>query len=165
MKKIVVYYSLTGNVRKVAKDISEKTGADLLELRPKKDYPDKGFKKFFWGGKSAVMGDEPELEEYDLALSDYDMVIIGTPVWAGTFTPPVKTFIRRERDALSGKKVSFVASSSGGDCEKAIEKLKAFSGISSPLSCLSLVDPNDKPDESKEKAISDFCREIEGDVL
>ena len=52
MKTLVVYFSLEGNTDYVAEMIKEKTGADLLRLVPKKAYHDKGFAKFFWGGKS-----------------------------------------------------------------------------------------------------------------
>ena len=62
-KDLVVYYSLEGNTEYVANVLKEKIGADLLKLVPKKAYHDKGFAKFFWGGKSAVMAEKPELEE------------------------------------------------------------------------------------------------------
>ena len=32
MKTIIVYYSMSGNVKQIAEAISEKTGADLLAL-------------------------------------------------------------------------------------------------------------------------------------
>ena len=59
MKTLVVYFSLEGNTAYVADTIRDKTGADLLRLVPKKAYHDKGFAKFFWGGKSAVMAEKP----------------------------------------------------------------------------------------------------------
>lgn len=65
MKTLIVYFSLEGNTEYAANRIKEKTGADLLRLIPKKAYADKGFKKFFRGGKSAVFKDKPNLEEYD----------------------------------------------------------------------------------------------------
>ena len=63
MKTLVVYYSLEGNTEYVAEKIREAVGADLLKLVPKKAYHDKGLAKFFWGGKSAVMAEKPELEK------------------------------------------------------------------------------------------------------
>lgn len=61
MKDLVVYFSLEGNTQYVAERIKEQTGADLSRLVPKKAYQDKGFAKFFWGGKSAVMAEKPAL--------------------------------------------------------------------------------------------------------
>lgn len=62
MKSIVVFYSLEGNTRMIAQAIAKETGADLLELRPKQEIPKKGFRKFFWGGKSVVFREQPDLE-------------------------------------------------------------------------------------------------------
>ena len=64
MKSLVVYYSMSGNVKQTAELISEVSGADLLALHPVKEYPSKGAKKFIWGGKSALMGDKPKLQPY-----------------------------------------------------------------------------------------------------
>ena len=64
MKTIIVYYSLEENTHYATQKIAENIGADLLRLHPKKAYPRGGFKKFFWGGKSAVMAQKPALEPY-----------------------------------------------------------------------------------------------------
>ena len=47
MKAIVVYYSMSGNTKYVAELIKKKLKCDILEIKPVKSYPDKGFKKFF----------------------------------------------------------------------------------------------------------------------
>ena len=62
MKTLIVYYTLEGNTHYAAKKIASKIGADVLRIKPVKTYPKKGFRKFFWGGKSAVMAETPELE-------------------------------------------------------------------------------------------------------
>lgn len=49
MKNLVVFYSLEGNTKLIADTIVEKINADILELKPKKKYPNLGFKKYFWG--------------------------------------------------------------------------------------------------------------------
>ena len=61
MNKIVIYYSVLGNTDYVAERIRQKTGAELLRIYPEKTYPDKGFRKFYWGGKSAIMAEKPKL--------------------------------------------------------------------------------------------------------
>ena len=48
MKTAIVYYSMHGNIRYVAKKVADELGADLIELVPKKAYPDKGMIKFIW---------------------------------------------------------------------------------------------------------------------
>lgn len=39
------------------------------------------------------MTKKPELEKYDIDLSQYDTIYIGSPVWFGTYAPPINTFI------------------------------------------------------------------------
>ncbi len=48
--------------------MAKAVSADKLRLEPKKAYSTSGFSKFFWGGKSAVMAEKPELEPYDVDL-------------------------------------------------------------------------------------------------
>ena len=157
MRDLIVYYSLEGNTEYVVNRIKEKTGADILRLIPKKAYSDKGFAKFFWGGKSAVMAEKPELESYDIDLSFYDRIIFGFPVWAGTFTPPIRTFVTENKDALKGKKLAAFACQSGNGAEKAFIKLSKLIGTSSFDSTAVFVDPKAIPDEKKEAAIDSFC--------
>ncbi len=160
MKDIIVYYSMLGNTEYAAKLIAENTGADTLRIEPEKAYPDKGFKKFFWGGKSAVMGDKPKLLPYEFDAGKYDRIIFGTPVWAGTFTPPIRTFITENAEALKGKRFALITCCSGGGTDKAEEKLRSALGIDSFDAHLTLVDPKDKPSEENEKALDEFCEKL-----
>lgn len=129
MKAAVVYYSMSGTCRKIAELISKEIESDLIELVPKKAYPDKGFRKFYWGGKSALMAEKPVLEAYDFNANQYDLVIFGTPVWASTFTPSLRTFIEENREVLSSKRFAAYACYKGSGGEKTLKKLKEELGI------------------------------------
>ena len=111
MKTLIVYFSLEGNTDCAARRIADILGADTLRVYPVKAYPDKGFAKFFWGGKSAVMAETPALEAYAAPLEAYGRVIFGFPVWAGNMAPPIRSFVR-END-LSGKRIAAFACQSG----------------------------------------------------
>ena len=148
---------MSGNTALIAEKLSQKLHADLIPLIPQKAYPDKGFRKFIWGGKSALMGDKPKLEPYSFDSSKYDLIIFGTPVWASSFTPPIRSFIDENRDKLTGKRFAVFVCYSGGGADKAIEKLKAFLSVDSFKAQLILVDPKDNPREEDKKMISVFC--------
>lgn len=158
MKNIIIYYSLEGNTQLAAEKLAEKLGADTLRLYPKKAYPTGGFKKFFWGGKSAVMAETPALEAYSFEGEKYDRVIFGFPVWAGNITPPLRSFIK-END-LSGKKFAAFACQSGSGAEKAFLKLKACLGVEQLDAELILIDPKAKPDAENERKIEEFCASL-----
>ena len=155
--KAIVYYSMSGNTDYVAKYIAKKTGADLIRIEPKKEYPNKGFVKFLWGGKSALMKETPELEKYDFDSTKYDYIIFGSPVWASRFTPPIRSFIEENKDKLAGKKIAAFTCFAGSGAEKALEKLKEFLGIDNFEANLCLVDGKQ---EDKDKKIDEFCDEI-----
>ena len=154
-RTMIVYYSLEGNTEYVASRISEICSFDMLRLVPVKKYPDKGFRKFFWGGKSAVMAETPELEPYEFQSEKYDRIIIGFPVWAGNVTPPIRTFIR-DND-LREKKIAVYACESGAGAEKAFDKLKAALKIDRFEAELILIDPKAKPNTANEEKIRNFC--------
>lgn len=160
MKTAIVYYSMSGNTEFVAKSVADCTEADLIQIFPEKTYPDKGFKKFLWGGKSAVMGEEPSLMPYTFDAEKYDRIIFGTPVWASNFTPPIRTFIAENREKLKDKKIGAFFCFSGGGGEKAAEKLKNFLEISEFSSLLILVDPKDKQSDENETKIKEFCEKL-----
>ena len=65
MKNLVIFYSLEGNTRLIANTIAKSINADILEVRTKKKYQDKGFRKYFFGGKDVLFKVKPQLEEID----------------------------------------------------------------------------------------------------
>ena len=158
MKTLIVYFSLEGNTKWTVERLAAKLSADTLALVPKSAYPDKGFKKFLWGGKSALMKETPELEPYTADLSQYGRVIFATPIWAGTFAPPLRTFIQSED--LSGKEFALAACSGGGSPEKAFAALRALLNISGDIPTLGLVDPKSNPSAANDAALAAFCEKL-----
>ncbi len=160
MKTAIVYYSMLGNTEYVAEKLAQNIDADIIRIEPEKAYPDKGFKKFFWGGKSAVMGDTPTLNPYRFEAEKYDRIIFGTPIWAGTFAPPLKTFITDNKELLQSKTIVVFTSSSGGGADKAIDKLKKLIEVDNVEATLHLIDPKDRPNEENDRKIAKFCDSI-----
>lgn len=160
MRTAIVYYSMSGNTKyaadKIADGIKALGEVDIIRLEPVKAYPDKGVRKFFWGGKSAVMAETPALQPYEFNIGKYDRVILGTPVWASTFAPPLRTFIHENQD-VKGKKIAVFACFSGGGADKAIEKMKKYIGIEQIEAELILIDPKDHVKEENNAKIAEFC--------
>ncbi|MBT4541286.1 flavodoxin [Candidatus Woesearchaeota archaeon] len=127
-KTLIIYYSFEGSTKLMAetikKELDAKSGdkTDILELKAIDQPKSKGFSKYFWGGRMAMMKKTPELEKFDLWVTDYDFLIIGTPVWAWTFTPPLRTFFNNYK--FSGKKIALFICHDGGP-GKTFEKMEA----------------------------------------
>ena len=164
MKTAIIFYSLSGNTAYTAELLKEKLDADLIRIYPRKEYPDKGLKKFYYGGKSAVMAEEPELEDISFDPKKYDSCILGTPVWAGTFTPPLRTFLKQYRDILKKKDLSVYVCCSGGGGHKTIAKIREYLGIDSFDQEMILIDPKEKNTSENQTAIQRFCEGIQKNV-
>ena len=160
MNDLIVYYSLEGNTDYAAQIIKEKLDAHIRRLDTKKQYSTKGFTKFLWGGKSALMAEKPELEDYNVDFSRFDRIIFGFPVWASTFTPPLRTFIEENREGLKGKRFAAFACQSGSGAEKALEKLEKFLGETAFEQTAVFIDPKAKRSEETDRKIEAFAESL-----
>jgi len=158
MKKLIVYYSLEGNTELVAGKISKYLEADVIRLIPKKEYPKGNFQKFFWGGKSVTFGEKPKLEEYSFVTDDYDTIVIGTPIWAGTFAPPIRTFLAD--NIISGKDIYLLTCSSGGATDKCFEKFKGILKGNQIVNSIDFIEPLKNTNVNIDEKIKGFCEMI-----
>lgn len=163
MKTAVIFYSMHGNTAYVAKKLTEKLRADIIEITPVKAFPDKGFKKFLWGGKSAVMAEKPKLNPYEFNADDYERIVIGFPVWASRIAPPIRTFVEENKTELSQKAVSAYACQAGSGADKALNGLKELLGISDFKATMILNDPKNKPKDENINKIDEFYTVINND--
>lgn len=103
-KALIVYYSWSnGNTKRIAEMIKSKTDADIIRIDTK--YPYEGsYDDVVNQGKEEVDSCfEPEINETEKSVSDYDTIIIGTPTWWYTMAPAMLSFIRQ--NDFSGKTV------------------------------------------------------------
>lgn len=121
MKKAVVFYSLSGNTQAAAKEIAEGIGADLIELKLVKPFPTEKSKQLALGGMQAMFGMKPAIQELSKNIKEYDVLILGTPIWAGTIAAPVHSFLNKYQ--VLDKIVAVFTFSGGGDNKRCIAKL------------------------------------------
>lgn len=93
-------------------------------------------------------------------MEKYDSIILGTPVWASNFAPPIRTFIK-ENPAIRGKKLAVFTCFSGGGADKAIEKMKKYIGIKNFEAELILVDPKENVKAEDDEKIDVFCQRLQ----
>ncbi|HXZ09197.1 MAG TPA: flavodoxin [Paraburkholderia sp.] len=95
---LVVFYSRSGTTRKLASAIAESLGADLEEIC---DYSDRrsvgGYVRSLLDaiGKRCV-----DIVPGGRDVATYDLVVIGTPVWAGMPCAPVRAWILGNKGQL-----------------------------------------------------------------
>ena len=121
MKKLFIYYSYTGSGDIVAKKMEEK-GYEIRKVETVKSLP----KSFFWGmivgGFQAGMKKKAPLKEFDQDISNYDEVVLGSPIWNGSFSPALNSLVSILD--LSNKKLSFIFYAGSGEGPKAIKRLE-----------------------------------------
>ena len=89
---LVVYFSRSGITALLARRLAEKLGADLDTVRPVKPYA--GWVGFIGGVWQSLSRRAPAVEcEY--TPSSYALVIIGSPVWAGRLSAPMRSYLTR----------------------------------------------------------------------
>ena len=104
MKIGIVYYSRTGNTRRIAKILEEKlkekkAEVDLIEIEHEKR------PGFFAAGKASSKQLELPIKNKDFDMGKYDVVIAGSPTWAGKPAPFITTFIKKAVN-INGKKLA-----------------------------------------------------------
>lgn len=97
---LCVYYSRTGNTEKLMREIASELQCELVKLDDGVDRG--GLKGWLTSGKQAMARRIPPVKPLKTAfpLDLYDLVIIGTPVWAGRCSAPVRSFLMEYGDQL-----------------------------------------------------------------
>jgi flavodoxin len=112
-KPLIVYYSWSGNTRKVAEIIQNFTGGDAFEIKPVKPYPAIYNQCTAQAKQEINAGFLPELSGVLPDLMQYETVYIGTPNWWSTVAPPVSAFL--SANSWNGKTIiPFCTHGSGG---------------------------------------------------
>ncbi|MGD8401201.1 MAG: flavodoxin [Bacillota bacterium] len=160
LRIVVIYYSLEGNTRLAAQIIAAQTGADLLELKPQKELGTHGFLKYFWGGKQAMLKEKPALAPLERNPGEYDLIFLGTPVWAFTYAPSVHTFLTEY--SLRNKRIALFCCDEG--CRgKTFANLRAALPENKILGELELVSPLRKDRDQIEKQVKTWVKQILAD--
>lgn len=111
MSKLIVYFSYTNNTRTIANKIKEKLNCDILEIKTIVPYSE---------DYQSVVDDEqnseksnylPEIQDININLSQYDEIILGTPVWWYRPVPSIRTFLTQ--NDLSKKTIKPFATNAG----------------------------------------------------
>ena len=126
-KKIaVIYFSATGNTKKVAEYIKETAGGDLIEIIPKDEYTDNDLD---YNNKNSRCTKEqndtsarPEIAN-NINTDSYDVIYLGYPIWWGDAPRIILTFL--DKANLSGKTVIPFCTSGSSGIETSVNNFKS----------------------------------------
>lgn len=110
MRTICIYHSETGHTHAVMEELAKSVGAELIRVKDRSGYSKATM--YLIGAPRARMGALADIDPDTIDVSGYDLIIIGTPVWAFRPTPATNALFRAIRNG-SGKK-AFIVCTSGG---------------------------------------------------
>ena len=126
MNALVAFYSRTGTTKKVAVEIAGLLKADVDEIIDKKNR--KGAVGYMLAGRDATLKKLTKIEAKKDA-SKYDLVVVGTPVWAFTVSAPVRTYLTKNKGRL--KRVAFFCTEDGSGSQRAFKAMSEICGKTS----------------------------------
>lgn len=119
MKALVIYYSRTGTTRKIGEAIAKEMNADLDEIIDQKERL--GKLNYMRAARDAN-GLKLTKIQFQRNPEDYDLVIIGTPIWWDHLTPAVRTYLTQFD--LKGKQVALFITSQSEDRDEVFAQIR-----------------------------------------
>ena len=125
MKKILIaFYSRTGTTKKVAEVLAIKLDAEIEEIKDTVDRA--GAKGYLLSGRDATLRRLTTLESAQRNPADFDLVIIGTPIWSWNLSVPARTYLEEHKNEF--KNVALLCGMGGSGDKRAGEELEKIVG-------------------------------------
>ena len=122
----IIYFSATGNTKKVAGYIKDATDGDLIEIVPKDEYTREDLNYNNSNSRSTKeQNDEsarPEIKN-TINTDNYDVIFLGYPIWWGDAPKIILTFL--DSHALDGKTVIPFCTSGGSGISSSVSYFKS----------------------------------------
>ena len=150
---LIVYYSRTGVTAKVANALAQACGADierLQDLRPRDGAA--GFLRSAWQGWRKLPG---EIAPPQRRPADYPFILLGTPVWAGQMSAPMRAYILRQREHF--RRIGLFCTA-GGDGQDALTSMAEMCN-KLPIASMCLRQ-SDVLSGRYQQALADFASEL-----
>jgi flavodoxin len=121
---LVAYFSRSGVTEKLATHLAGKLRASLEPVKPEASYAGRsGFVRGIW---QSLLRLSPAVG-CELDPADYSVVIIGSPVWAGRLSAPMRSYLKRFR-GRTGAVAAFWVSGSGQDYSGVRSEIERLTG-------------------------------------
>lgn len=154
MQALIIYYSRTGHTKKAGEEIARHLQCDTEELIDTVNRS--GPLGWMSSGRQAMNRSLTTLEPVKKDPSQYDMVIIGTPIWSSNMSTPVRTYLTENKAKFRNIAFFCTEGSKGGD--KAFAEMEELCG-KKPKATLTITTADIKSGSSAEK-IKKFAGEI-----
>lgn len=152
MKTLIVYYSRTQQTKKIAEAIQKNLDCDIEEISVGEKY--NGVIGYIKGGFDASAKRVCEINKITKNPKDYDLVIIGTPVWASTMATPIYSYLKEYGGQI--KSLASFCTCGGSGYEKTFKNITKITGTT-PIATMYLTK---KEIENPKEKINNFENKI-----
>ena len=126
-RRLVVFFSRMGYVKKRAYEAANRTGADICEIKAAE--PTEGTLGFWWCGRFGMHRWDMPIAPIEIDLTAYDHVTVCTPVWVFSLAPPVRAFCRQASESV--KEADYIlVHHTKGTYDNVAREMDALLGIS-----------------------------------
>ncbi len=155
MNTLVVFHSRSGHTRQLADAIAKQMNAELSEIFEWVNR--KGLLAYLRLGRDAWLGRKSEILPSEKNVADFDLVIIGTPVWSGALSSPVRTYL--EDNVSRFNNVAFFCTMGGSRSERTFRQMQAICR-KAPLATLAITE-RQLVNKSHMEAMSGFVAQLD----
>ena len=145
---LVVYYSRTGNTKKVGELIAQKLNCNTEEIVDNKD------RKSAFRYIGAIINPRAPTTIQDMSNPKDNLVIIGTPIWWYTQTPAVKAYLEEYKP----RKVAYFFTCNVDNKITAFDDMEKTCGLK-PIATLRL-DKKDMKDLENSAKVNEFVESL-----
>jgi flavodoxin len=153
-KILIIYYSRTGKTKNAAEKLKEELNCDIEEIYDRTSR--KGIFGFLKSGHDAMKGKLTAITGEIKDVSDYETIVICTPIWAGHVSSAIRTYIMLNKDKF--KKVTFLSTGAGVNASAVFSDMQEICQLE-PITKV-LISAKDIKEEKMEKKLIEFASKI-----
>ena len=119
---LIAYFSHTGTTEEAAREIQAVSGGDLFEITVANSYPSSYQSTVDRARQELDQNARPELSSRVENMEDYDVILVGYPIWWHTAPMAINTFM--ESYDLNEKVVLPFCTSGGSSIEESMQDIR-----------------------------------------
>ncbi len=127
---VVLYFSATGNTKRIAEYIQDITNSDIIEILPQEEYTSEDLDYSNDNCRANIEQNDdnarPEIANR-IDVSNYDIIYLGFPIWWGDVPKIILTLM--DTYDFRGKTVILFCTSGGSGIEQSLNTLRDYEGI------------------------------------
>lgn len=132
-RKLIIYFSRSGATRALAAELADELGADMMAIQEQQSRA--GMRGYMRSLVQASRGVLPQIDPLDVDPADYDLVLLGTPVWAAHASCPMRRFLHDAAHALPA--TAYFCTYGGRGYKTAFEDMRNLTG-KAPIATLAV---------------------------